>query len=88
MDSQIALLLGQDGLTSGAIYALLALSLVLVFSITRALAPTSNFGIFVDTIEFKFDRLATRLRELAFLNPGLIIDLEDERPESAKKETA
>jgi len=43
--------------------------------------------IFVDTIEFKFDRLATRLRELAFLNPGLTIDLEDERPESAKKES-
>lgn len=43
--------------------------------------------IFVDTIEFKFDRLATRLRELAFLNPGLVIDLEDERPESAKKAT-
>ena len=43
--------------------------------------------IFVDTIDFKFDRLATRLRELAFLNPGLIIDLEDERPESAKKTT-
>ncbi|HEX7261221.1 MAG TPA: ATP-binding protein, partial [Luteolibacter sp.] len=43
--------------------------------------------IFVDTIEFKFDRLSTRLRELAFLNPGLIIDLEDERPESAKKAT-
>lgn len=43
--------------------------------------------IFVDTIEFKFDRLAARLRELAFLNPGLIIDLEDERPESAKKAT-
>ena len=43
--------------------------------------------IFVDTIDFKFDRLATRLRELAFLNPGLTIDLEDERPESAKKET-
>jgi DNA gyrase subunit B len=43
--------------------------------------------IFVDTIEFKFDRLATRLRELAFLNPGLTIDLEDERPESAKKTT-
>jgi DNA gyrase subunit B len=41
--------------------------------------------IFVDTIEFKFDRLATRLRELAFLNPGLTIDLEDERPESARK---
>jgi DNA gyrase subunit B len=43
--------------------------------------------IFVDTIDFKFDRLATRLRELAFLNPGLTIDLEDERPESAKKAT-
>jgi len=43
--------------------------------------------IFVDTIEFKFDRLATRLRELAFLNPGLTIDLEDERPESARKTT-
>ncbi len=41
--------------------------------------------IFVDTIEFKFDRLSTRLRELAFLNPGLTIELEDERPESAKK---
>ena len=43
--------------------------------------------IFVDTIEFKFDRLATRLRELAFLNPGLTIELEDERPESLKKTT-
>ncbi|MEI6607285.1 MAG: ATP-binding protein, partial [Verrucomicrobiota bacterium] len=41
--------------------------------------------IFVDTIDFKFDRLATRLRELAFLNPGLTIELEDERPESARK---
>lgn len=41
--------------------------------------------IFVDTISFEFDRLATRLRELAFLNPGLRIELEDERPESAEK---
>ncbi|MGE9268468.1 MAG: DNA topoisomerase (ATP-hydrolyzing) subunit B [Verrucomicrobiales bacterium] len=41
--------------------------------------------IFTDTIEFDFDRLAHRLRELAFLNPGLTIELEDERPESAKK---
>ena len=41
--------------------------------------------IFVDTIAFEFDRLAVRLRELAFLNPGLKIELEDERPESAEK---
>lgn len=39
--------------------------------------------IFVDTIEFEFDRLGNRLRELAFLNKGLTIDLVDERPESA-----
>lgn len=43
--------------------------------------------IFTDTIIFEFDRLAKRLRELAFLNPGLTIELEDERPESAKKES-
>jgi branched-chain amino acid transport system permease protein len=35
MNSFIALLLLQDGLTSGAIYALLALVLVMVFSVTR-----------------------------------------------------
>ena len=35
--------------------------------------------IFTDTVEFKFDFLARRLRELAFLNPGLIIELVDER---------
>ena len=40
--------------------------------------------IFTDTIVFEFDRLAHRLRELAFLNPGLTIELEDERPESAE----
>ncbi len=42
--------------------------------------------IFVDTIEFEFDRLATRLRELAFLNPGLVIDLADERVGQEKEE--
>jgi branched-chain amino acid transport system permease protein len=37
LDLQIALFLGQDGLVNGAIYALLALALVLVFSVTRVI---------------------------------------------------
>lgn len=35
--------------------------------------------IFRETIEFHFDQLANRLRELAFLNRGLSINLKDER---------
>ncbi|MCB2156792.1 DNA topoisomerase (ATP-hydrolyzing) subunit B [bacterium] len=31
------------------------------------------------TIEFNFDTLSTRFRELAFLNPGITISIEDER---------
>lgn len=43
--------------------------------------------IFTDTIDFEFDRLATRMRELTFLNPGLRINLADERPDSAEKDS-
>ena len=42
--------------------------------------------IFTITTEYKFERLASRLRELAFLNPGLEITLADERVEPPKKE--
>ena len=44
MDLQILLLLGQDGITNGAIYALLALALVLVFAVTRIIfIPQGEF---------------------------------------------
>ncbi|MGA4643931.1 DNA topoisomerase (ATP-hydrolyzing) subunit B [Limisphaera sp. 4302-co] len=41
--------------------------------------------IFTLTTEFKFDLLANRLRELAFLNPGLEITLKDERVERTER---
>ena len=37
MDADIALILLQDGVVNGTIYALLALSLVLVFTVTRVI---------------------------------------------------
>jgi branched-chain amino acid transport system permease protein len=44
MDVSIALLLAQDGITNGAIYALLALALVLVFTVTRVIfVPAGEF---------------------------------------------
>lgn len=47
MDFSIAAILAQDGLTSGAIYALLALALVLVFSVTRVIfIPQGEFVAF------------------------------------------
>lgn len=44
MEFQIALMLVQDGITNGAIYALLALALVLVFAVTRVIfIPQGEF---------------------------------------------
>ncbi len=41
--------------------------------------------IFKETINFKFDIVSTRLRELAFLNKGIHIDIEDKRIDNAKE---
>ena len=47
MNGQIALLLIQDGIVNGAIYALLALAIVLVFAVTRVLfVPQGEFVTF------------------------------------------
>ncbi|WP_334189604.1 branched-chain amino acid ABC transporter permease [Noviherbaspirillum sp.] len=47
MDLSIAAILAQDGITSGAIYALLSLALVLVFSVTRVIfIPQGEFVAF------------------------------------------
>ncbi|WP_062110642.1 DNA topoisomerase (ATP-hydrolyzing) subunit B [Bacillus niameyensis] len=42
--------------------------------------------IFTETTEFVFETLATRMRELAFLNRGLKLTLEDKRAEEKKVE--
>ncbi|MDF1510465.1 DNA topoisomerase (ATP-hydrolyzing) subunit B [Robertmurraya sp. DFI.2.37] len=41
--------------------------------------------IFTETIEYDFETLATRTRELAFLNKGLKISIEDKRAEEKKR---
>ena len=44
LDLTIAVLLTQDGITNGAIYALLALAIVLVFTVTRIIwVPSGEF---------------------------------------------
>ncbi|WP_453997434.1 DNA topoisomerase (ATP-hydrolyzing) subunit B [Bacillus nitroreducens] len=42
--------------------------------------------IFTETLEYDFDTLATRLRELAFLTRGVKITIEDKREENKRKE--
>jgi DNA gyrase subunit B len=42
--------------------------------------------IFTETTEYEYDTLATRIRELAFLNRGLFISIEDKREENKKAE--
>lgn len=44
MNSDIALFLAQDGITTAAIYSLLAISLILVFTVTRIIyVPQGEF---------------------------------------------
>lgn len=42
---------------------------------------TPDPEIFTETTEFDFSKLATRIRELAFLNRGMRISIEDKREE-------
>jgi branched-chain amino acid transport system permease protein len=60
MDSTIALLLLRDGLTAGAIYALLGVAMVLVFTVTRVLfVPQGEFVAFaaLSMVAFEEGRL-------------------------------
>ena len=43
--------------------------------------------IFTTTIDFNFDLIAKRLREIGFLNPGLTLNLTDERGDKPRKTT-
>ncbi|MDP2305181.1 MAG: DNA topoisomerase (ATP-hydrolyzing) subunit B [Pseudomonadota bacterium] len=44
-----------------------------------------DVGIFNETVDFQYEILSNRLRELAFLNPGLYIELNDLRDEREDK---
>lgn len=48
---------------------------------------TPDKTIFTQTTEFKFDIIADRMRELAFLNPEITITLRDERDEEPLEQT-
>jgi DNA gyrase subunit B len=45
-----------------------------------------DYEIFTETLEYEYDTLATRLRELAFLNKGLKITIDDKREENKQNE--
>ncbi|MBD5092137.1 MAG: DNA topoisomerase (ATP-hydrolyzing) subunit B [Clostridiales bacterium] len=40
-----------------------------------------------ETLEFNYDTMKTRLRELAYLNKGLVIEISDQRVEPERRET-
>ncbi len=46
---------------------------------------TPDPAIFTETVDFHYDTLAARMRELAFLNKGLSITIADERTEKSNK---
>lgn len=72
MNMQIVMLLGQDGATNGAVYALLALSIMLVFSVTRILLiPQGEFVSFAALTMAAMQ--SGRAVELGWLVAGLAI---------------
>ncbi len=83
MSTQIALLLGQDGIINGAIYALLALSILLVFSVTRIMfIPQGEFVSFaaLTMASFQMGRpvyVGFLVFGLAAL--GFLLDIADDR---------
>lgn len=78
MDMQIALLLGQDGVTNGAIYALLSLSLVLIFAVTRIIfIPQGEFVAFGALTLASFQAGKTPGTIWLLLGAGAVIALVD-----------
>lgn len=83
MSTQIALLLGQDGIINGAIYALLALSILLVFSVTRIMfIPQGEFVSFAALTMAAFQTgrpVYAGFLVLGLAAIGLAMDVADDR---------
>ena len=80
MDLQIALLLGQDGITNGAIYALLSLALVLVFTVTRVIfIPQGEFVAYGALTLASFQAGKTPGTLWLLLGAGIVVALIDLR---------